>query len=72
MPQIMIIYSGYTGSDKSMNQQISNAKKDKLEIIDWLTEHFPNAFFKKSNQSDYYLVSGKIQKYRQNKSGRLN
>ena len=33
-----------------MNQQISNAKKDKLEIIDWLTEHFPNAFFKKSNQ----------------------
>lgn len=30
--------------------QISSAKKDKLEIIDWLVEHFPQAFFKKSNQ----------------------
>ncbi|MGL6029401.1 MAG: ProQ/FINO family protein [Legionella sp.] len=33
-----------------MNQQISAAKKDKLAIIDWLIEHFPNAFFKKGNQ----------------------
>ncbi|MDI1352847.1 MAG: ProQ/FinO family protein [bacterium] len=33
-----------------MNQQISTAKKDKLEIIDWLIEHFPSAFFKKGNQ----------------------
>lgn len=33
-----------------MNQQISAVKKDKLEIIDWLIEHFPNAFFKKGNQ----------------------
>lgn len=30
--------------------QISSAKKDKLEIIDWLVEHFSQAFFKKSNQ----------------------
>lgn len=30
--------------------QISSAKKDKLEIIDWLIEHFPQAFFKKSSQ----------------------
>ena len=30
--------------------QISSVKKDKLEIIDWLVEHFPQAFFKKSNQ----------------------
>lgn len=29
---------------------ISIVKKDKLEIIDWLIDHFPNAFFKKSNQ----------------------
>jgi ProP effector len=33
-----------------MNQQISIVKKDKLEIIDWLIEHFPNAFFKKGTQ----------------------
>lgn len=33
-----------------MNQQISTVKKDKLQIIDWLVEHFPNAFFKKGNQ----------------------
>lgn len=25
-------------------------KKDKLQIIDWLIEHFPNAFFKKGSQ----------------------
>jgi len=30
--------------------QISSVKKDKLEIIDWLVEHFPQAFFKKNNQ----------------------
>lgn len=30
--------------------QINSAKKDKLEIIDWLIEHFPHAFFKKSKQ----------------------
>lgn len=33
-----------------MNQQIEGAKKDKLQIIDWLVEHFPCAFFKKGNQ----------------------
>ena len=25
-------------------------KKNKIEIINWLIEHFPNAFFKKSHQ----------------------
>jgi len=25
-------------------------KKDKLQIIDWLIEHFPSAFFKKKSQ----------------------
>ena len=33
-----------------MNQQTSAVKKDKLQIIDWLIEHFPQAFFKKGNQ----------------------
>ena len=33
-----------------MTQQNENTKKDKLLIIDWLVEHFPNAFFKKGNQ----------------------
>lgn len=33
-----------------MNQQVESAKKEKLIIIDWLIEHFPNAFFKKANQ----------------------
>lgn len=33
-----------------MNQQHNAAKKIKLETIDWLSEHFPAAFFKKSNQ----------------------
>lgn len=33
-----------------MTQQNENTKKDKLHIIDWLVEHFPNAFFKKGNQ----------------------
>ncbi len=30
-------------------QQIA-IKKDKLQIIDWLIEHFPSAFFKKGSQ----------------------
>lgn len=33
-----------------MNKDFNSAKKDKLIIIDWLIEHFPNAFFKKANQ----------------------
>lgn len=33
-----------------MTHQINTAKKDKIEIIDWLIDNFPNAFFKKSNQ----------------------
>ncbi|MBA2656231.1 MAG: ProQ/FinO family protein [Tatlockia sp.] len=33
-----------------MTQQVENTKKDRSEIIDWLVEHFPSAFFKKSNQ----------------------
>ncbi|WED44659.1 ProQ/FinO family protein [Legionella cardiaca] len=33
-----------------MNQQPESVKKDKLQIIDWLIEHFPSAFFKKGNQ----------------------
>ncbi|MFA5959748.1 MAG: ProQ/FinO family protein [Tatlockia sp.] len=33
-----------------MVQQTESAKKDKLQIIDWLVEYFPCAFFKKSNQ----------------------
>lgn len=33
-----------------MNAQIDSVKKDKLQIIEWLIEHFPNAFFKKGNQ----------------------
>ena len=28
---------------------LTTAKKDKLLIIDWLIEHFPNAFFKRGN-----------------------
>ncbi|EHL29018.1 hypothetical protein LDG_9016 [Legionella drancourtii LLAP12] len=31
-------------------QQLTAIKKDKLQIIDWLIEHFPSAFFKKANQ----------------------
>lgn len=31
-------------------QQIATIKKDKQLLIDWLIEHFPNAFFKKGNQ----------------------
>lgn len=33
-----------------MNQNPTTVKKDKLQIIDWLIEHFPAAFFKKGNQ----------------------
>jgi ProP effector len=33
-----------------MNQPLSAAKKDKQLIIDWLIDHFPNAFFKKGSQ----------------------
>lgn len=33
-----------------MNQQKEIVKRDKQIIIDWLIEHFPNAFFKKGNQ----------------------
>ncbi|HAT2009427.1 TPA: protein convertase [Legionella pneumophila] len=33
-----------------MNQQLNATKKDKLQVIDWLIENFPNAFFKKGNQ----------------------
>ncbi len=29
---------------------LTPAKKDKLQIINWLVEHFPNTFFKKENQ----------------------
>lgn len=30
-----------------MNQQLNSAKKEKIQTIDWLTELFPAAFFKK-------------------------
>jgi len=33
-----------------MSQQNEVPKKDKHAIIDWLIEHFPNAFFKKGSQ----------------------
>jgi len=33
-----------------MNQQTTTVKKDKLQIIEWLIEYFPCAFFKKGNQ----------------------
>lgn len=33
-----------------MNQSLEAPKKDKFKTIDWLTEHFPAAFFKKANQ----------------------
>ena len=32
------------------NEQRDAVKKIKLQTIEWLTEHFPAAFFKKSNQ----------------------
>lgn len=33
-----------------MDQQQDIAKKEKLKVIDWLSEHFPAAFLKKANQ----------------------
>lgn len=33
-----------------MNQPLNSVKKDKIQIVDWLIEYFPNAFFKKGNQ----------------------
>lgn len=33
-----------------MNEQNETVKKNKLQTIEWLSEHFPAAFFKKSNQ----------------------
>lgn len=33
-----------------MDKQLNLVKKDKLLIIEWLIEHFPSAFFKKSTQ----------------------
>lgn len=32
-----------------MTTTASFSKKDKQDVIDWLIEYFPNAFFKKSN-----------------------
>lgn len=33
-----------------MNEAAQKAKKDKLILIDWLVDHFPNTFFKKGHQ----------------------
>lgn len=33
-----------------MNEPMTVVKKDKLQIIEWLIEYFPNAFFKKGKQ----------------------
>src|SRR5690348_4301341 len=33
-----------------MIQSAETAKKEKLQVIDWLADHFPRAFFKKANQ----------------------
>lgn len=33
-----------------MSQPDINVKKDKLKVIEWLTEHFPAAFFSKAKQ----------------------
>ena len=33
-----------------MEKQKDPIKKEKILIIDWLVEHFPNAFFKKTNE----------------------
>lgn len=32
-----------------MNSQVESVKRNKLLVIDWLAEHFPAAFFKKSS-----------------------
>ena len=34
----------------NMKQAQDTAKKDKLNTLDWLAEHFPAAFFKKTSQ----------------------
>lgn len=39
-----------TFQSNGMNQQSELIKKEKQAIIDWLIEHFPNAFFKKGKQ----------------------
>jgi ProP effector len=46
----VVVYSRVMFQSRTMNLQINAVKKDKLQIIDWLIEHFPNAFFKKGNQ----------------------
>lgn len=46
----MVLYLRIRFQGYIMNQPINTVKKDKLQIIDWLIEHFPNAFFKKGNQ----------------------
>lgn len=33
-----------------MNEELSKARKEKLVLIDWLVDHFPNTFFKKGHQ----------------------
>lgn len=33
-----------------MSQPEGNAKKEKLKVIEWLTEHFPAAFFSRAKQ----------------------
>ena len=34
----------------TMSQQSTTVKKDKMQIIEWLIEHFPSAFFKNRKQ----------------------
>lgn len=46
----MLVYWHCTELGKIMIQQVNGVKRDKLEIIDWLIEHFPSAFFKNRNQ----------------------
>lgn len=38
-----------TNSGEIMNPKNNTIKKEKLEIIDWLIDNFPAAFFKKGN-----------------------
>ena len=49
-----------------MNQPADSAKKDKLKTIDWLTEHFPAAFFKKARDVKPLKI-GKVKKKRLNR-----
>lgn len=39
----------FTRAKLKMNQSTPLTKKDKLKTIEWLTEHFPAAFFKKAS-----------------------